>query len=1022
MKLRLPVALLVTAALLPAVRAAEFPEPPNTEQLDLPFTTPDVALSKLQLPDGFRATVFAAEPDVRNPIAMAWDARGRLWIAENYTYSERTIRWDLKLRDRILIFEDADGDGRFDQRTVFADDLQMLTSIEVGLGGVWAIALPNVLFIPDRNGDDRPDGPAEVVVDGFRGPQENHHNIANGLRFGPDGWLYGRCGASGAADIKIAGAPESDRIPVRGGMWRYHPVRRVVETVTCGNTNPWGHDWNEVGELFYINTVNGHLWHAFAGAHFKRAHTLDPNPRTYELIDQHADHWHFDTSQDWSKSRDGAANAYGGGHSHIGAMIYLGDNWPDRYRGRLFTLNQHGRRANMDVLERAGSGYVARHGQDAFLAADPWFRGLDLGYGPDGGVFVLDWSDIGECHDHTGVHRGSGRIYKITYGQPARPAIGDVSKLSSRELVNLHRHRNEWFVQQARLELTARARTGRGLEAAKEQLPKMVAGERDPVVRLRALWTAYTIGAADEQWLRSLLRDGNEHVRAWAVRLLADAWPMDSLVSQRPAGSEKVAPAPATLKEFIRMAREDPSALVRLALASTLQRLPVKDRPALARGLVARAADATDHNLPLLIWYGLIPVADTQPDALAELANACELPTTRRLIARRLTEDIETNTTPLGRVLAQLPGRPEAFQTDVLAGLAEALTGWRKAPQPPGWAVVAKTLGQSPNTAIRDRVRELSVVFGDGRALDDVKRLALDKDADLAARKSALQTLIDSRPDDLRAICEQLITVRFLNPIAARGLAQFGDAKAADALVKAYRQFHQTERPQLLATIVSRPVFAHALLDAVESGKIPRSDLSPFHARQMRGLNDPELTARVTAVWGEVREAAEDKRRLIAELRRELTPAALAAADKSQGRALYNVACASCHRLYGVGGEIGPDLTGAGRDNLDYLLDNIVDPSAVVSADFRMSVVELKDGRVLNGLLKVTGPRTLALQTMTEVLNLDRADVKEITTSALSLMPEGLLDGLTAGQRRDLIAYLMHPGQVPLPEGASASR
>jgi putative membrane-bound dehydrogenase-like protein len=274
------IGILGAALLSVASPAAEFPEPPNTEQLDLPFDKPEVALSKLQLPEGFRATVFAAEPDVRNPIAMTWDARGRLWIAENYTYSERSVRWDLKLRDRILVFEDADGDGRFDKRTVFADDLQMLTSIEVGLGGVWAIALPNVVFIPDRNGDDRPDGPAEVVVDGFRGPQENHHNIANGLRFGPDGWLYGRCGASGAADIKIPGAPESERIPVRGGMWRYHPVRRVVETVTCGNTNPWGHDWNEVGELFYINTVNGHLWHAFAGAHFKRAHTLDPNPRT----------------------------------------------------------------------------------------------------------------------------------------------------------------------------------------------------------------------------------------------------------------------------------------------------------------------------------------------------------------------------------------------------------------------------------------------------------------------------------------------------------------------------------------------------------------------------------------------------------------------------------------------------------------------------------------------------------------------------------------------------------------------
>ena len=394
---------------------------------------------------------------MQNPIAMSWDARGRLWVAENYTYAERPARFELGLRDRIVIF-DGTNTGHFTKRTVFTDDVQMLTSLEVGHGGVWLMCPPQLLFIPDRNGDDKPDGPAEVMLDGFTPPQDNYHNFANGLRFGPDGWLYGRCGASAPGDVGAPGTPAAERIPLRGTMWRFHPKTHVFEALSSGTTNPWGHDWNEMGELFFINTVNGHLWHGITGAHYVRPHTIDPNPHAYAQIDQHADHWHFDTAQDWTKSRNGAANALGGGHAHIGMMFYLGDNWPAEYHDHLFTWNMHGRRANQELIERSGSGYVGKHGTDILLAEDKWFRGLELGYGPDGGVFALDWSDTGECHDSTGVHRTSGRIFKITHGEPKRVEPFDLAKMSDAELVKLHTHENEWWVRKARLELTAAAR------------------------------------------------------------------------------------------------------------------------------------------------------------------------------------------------------------------------------------------------------------------------------------------------------------------------------------------------------------------------------------------------------------------------------------------------------------------------------------------------------------------------------------------------------------------------------------
>ncbi len=460
--------------------------------------------------------MFAAEPDVQNPVAMAWDRRGRLWIAENFTYAEQSERFDLRQRDRVLIFEDTDADGRADRRTVFTDDVQRLASVELGLGGVWLLCPPRLLFVPDRDGNDVPDGPAEVALDGFSVAVENHHTFANGLRWGPDGWLYGRCGASSPGQVGIPGTPDALRVPVRGGLWRFHPTRKRFEMLAHGTTNPWGHDWDALGEAFFINTVNGHLWHLIPGAHYTRPHTIEPNPRAYALIDQHADHYHWDNSRPLTYgSKVGPEDArLGGGHAHSGLMIYLADQWPSEYRGRLFTLNFHGRRVNEERLERLGSGYVGRHEPDMLFAADPWFRGIDLGYGPDGGVYLLDWSDTGECHDHDGVHRTSGRIYKVTHGDPGRSAVPDLSKEDEAALIALHRHPNEWFVRQARRELADRAARGVPMDHARPALRSLFDQDPDPVRKLRALWSLYGIGGADTPFLLGLLDHPHESVRS----------------------------------------------------------------------------------------------------------------------------------------------------------------------------------------------------------------------------------------------------------------------------------------------------------------------------------------------------------------------------------------------------------------------------------------------------------------------------------------------------------------------------
>jgi putative membrane-bound dehydrogenase-like protein len=1002
-------------SLLTVAAADDFPNPRNTEPSASRTLPPAQAAAGFRAPQGFRVGVFAAEPDVRNPIAMAWDRRGRLWVAENYTYAELPQVFDLRLRDRVLIFEDTDGDGRADRRTVFTDNVQRLGSVELGFGGVWLLCPPRLLFVPDRDGNDVPDGAAEVVLDGFGVAVENHHTFANGLRWGPDGWLYGRCGASSPGEVGVPGTPLTLRVPMRGGLWRYHPIRKRIEMLAHGTTNPWGHDWNALGEAFFINTVNGHLWHLIPGSHLVRPHTIEPNPRAYTLIDQHADHWHWDNSRPLTYgSKVGPVDGrLGGGHAHSGMMIYLADQWPAEYRGELFTLNFHGRRVNVERLERDGSGYVGRHEPDILFAKDPWFRGIDLGYGPDGGVYMLDWSDTGECHDHEGVHRSSGRIFKVTHGAPSPVPTFDIAKLSEGELTALHGHTNEWFVRQARLELVDRSASGAPLEHPRRALRAVFDRDPDPVRKLRALWSLYAIEGADEPFLRDLLVHGHESVRAWAIRLLTDAMPIDTIFSQRVGVDIDVSDD--LLRRLSAMARDDRSGLVRLVLASTLQRLPVRRRVPLARALLSRSDDDRDHNLPSLIWTGLIPVAEADSGSLASLAADAQLPSVVALIARRLGEDIDERLAPVAALLSAGAGRDAHHRAAIVSGLEAALAGRRKARKPEAWDVFRGSLASSNDRTVREQVRELDVLFGDGRALDEVRRLALDESASLDERKVALRTLIEGRPADLRSICERLVRVRFLNSVAVRGLALFDDPEIGRSLARNYPSFHPSERSAAIEVLVSRPAFAQALLDQVAAGKIRREDITAFHARQILSLGDPAVAGRLAEVWGELRGTAADRRGRISALKKSLEGGALHAADRGRGRTLFDRLCASCHRLHGRGGEIGPDLTGSGRENIDYLLENIVDPGAAVSADFRMVVVAMQDGRVLNGLIRTQTARTLTLQTQTEALALDRSEVEGIRPSGASLMPDGLLDPLKPDEVRDLIAYLSHPTQVPLP-------
>lgn len=976
---------------------SKFPDPTNSEKSDFGALAPAESLKQLKLPPGFKATVFASEPDIQQPIAFQFDTKGRLWVAEGYTYAEQALNYDLRLRDRILIFEDTDNNGVFDTRKVFWEGSQRLTGIEIGFDGVYALTLPELVFLPDLNHDDIPDSPPVVLLDGFNHAQARH-TMANGLSWGPDGWLYGRQGILGTSLVGKPGSTDSKRTSLNVGVWRFHPQTHQVEVFTSGTTNPWGMDWDSYGEAFHINTVIGHLWHAIPGAHFRRMFGEDPNPNVFQLIEQHADHFHWDTKETWSDVRSlgvtPTSSLAGGGHAHTGLMIYLGDNWPSEYRGDVFTINYHGRRLNRDHLEAVGSGFVGKHNSDVAFWGDKWFRGIDLKYGPDGGVYVADWSDTGECHDHDGVHRISGRMYKITYGQPNKPTITDVKSLNQSELLQLVEHANEWFVRQGRIELQRRAvRNLLDKSHVLKFLTHLIENEKNPVFQVRAILALHAAGLDSEEMLKNLLGNSNPHLRIWAIRLLTD--PSKQIENKEDLYSALVDHC---------ASEKEPS--VRLAYASALRHIPLSDRGKVAKNLLQFSEDANDHNQPMIIWYGIEPLAVAQQLELAKLFETANIPLVRKWIIRRLALDYDQNQVLFTEILNNLANKDIAFATDFMSGLSEGMVGRRNASKPKGWDSFVHYVQTRNDKKTNELLMNLNAFFGDGIAIESIRRIAIDSNTSLSSRRQALRTLIEARSPDLKEDCRSLFLVKDLSSIAAQGLILFDDSDLADETIDRLSRLNGDERAQVIHTFTSKPNWAMKILEAVESGKLSRDDISALMARQIRSHNQQKLNESITRVWGSLRESSQERRNLIEKWKAELSKNNNHEPNLENGRNLFLKNCSSCHKMYGEGGTSGPELTGSNRDNLDYLLQNIIDPSSVVPANYRLSMIDMKDGRLLSGVIISKNDVTVGIQTATERLFIDAGDILQIKETDSSLMPDGLLQNLSNQEVRDLIDYL----------------
>lgn len=612
--------------------------------------SPQDAAAAMTVPEGFKVTLAASEPDVVQPIAFAYDDRGRLWVVEAKTYPVRAPEGEGQ--DRILIFEDTDGDGTLDKRKIFMDGLNLVSGIELGFGGVWVGAAPYLMFIPIDEKTDKPAGPPQILLDGWG--YEDTHEMLNTFRWGPDGWLYGNHGVFTHSNVGKPGAPDSERVRLNGSVWRYHPTRHVFEVFAEGFSNPWGIDFNDYGHAFITACVIPHLYYVIPGARYERQAGEHFNPYIYDDIKTVADHVHWigDRGPHAGNNRSGSV---GGGHAHAGAMVYLGGSWPEEYRNQIFMHNIHGFRANMDKLERKGSGYVGTHGEDFLFANDSWSQMLNFRYGPDGSVHIIDWYDKNQCHSpNPDLHEKSlGRIFKVSYKDDKWVKV-NLRKLSSSKLVELQLHKNDWYVQHAR-----RILQERGTDAKVHAGLRRILNENPDVTRkLRALWALHVTDGLTDQDLIALMKHESEYVRAWAVQLLAE---------------DKQVPDDA-IAVLADLAARDTSPVVRLQLAAALQRIEPEKRWDVLAGLYSHPEDADDHNLPLMIWYAAEPMATVDMDRALEMAMNAKIPTVlpytvRRIAALGTNEALRTLAEHLGKA------RDPKQQAVILEGVTHLVHG-----------------------------------------------------------------------------------------------------------------------------------------------------------------------------------------------------------------------------------------------------------------------------------------------------------------------------------------------------------
>jgi putative membrane-bound dehydrogenase-like protein len=931
------------------------------------------AARAMTVPPGFSVEVVASEPNLVNPVAMAFDERGRVWVVESLEYPRRSPGPG---KDRVKIMEDTDGDGAMDKFTIFADGLNIPSGIAVGYGGVWVANSPDILFLKDTDGDDKADT-REVIVTGFG--RFDTHELPNSLTWGPDGWLYGWNGVFNPAHINHRGKT----FDFTCAIFRIHPRTRDFEVFCEGTSNPWGLTFDPEGSAFASACVIDHLWNLAETGYYHRQGGPYP-PFT----------WKIESIVNYKHQQA----------AYCGIQYSNCNTYPEEFRGGFFIGNIHGNAINFDRVDRNGSTYAGRPEQDFLQANDAWFMPVAQKIGPDGSLYVLDWYDRYHCYqdanrDPEGIDRLKGRLYRVRYKDAPRAPKLDMARESTDRLIEQLASPNGHFRDTAQ-----RLLTERNEPAITPKLERLVLDESaSRPGRMHALWTLVGSGPLEPAFHTRLLGHPDRVLRAWGVRAAGNARTTDE-----------------SLRKQVVALATDPALDVVLQVAIAARKIEGIDAVPLLVEIIGRSGD--DPALPRVAWQNLHPLLEAQGERFASLVvdkNLVANPAIAEVLPRaidRLLGRARPSAETAAKVALAIFKAPDVDDEVVANTLGVLTEGYRRGgPQlragmkhELGKAVAA--MAADPDSPVALDAALLSATWGDPAGVAQARASIGRHDLPDDRRLDALNALVGADPRAAVEACGTLLASKASADLRGRALSAMGslDDPAVATLVLA--RFHALEpqlKPRAVELLTQRPAWCKALLEAVAAESIPAGALDANQIRKLAASKDPTIAPLVLKHFGSVREARNPAREQVINQMRTFLIKNKAKGKPEAGLVAFRKVCAQCHKIYGEGQEVGPEITRNGRGSFEQLLSNVFDPSLVIGTAYQATTVAVADGRVLAGLLVEESPQAVSLKLQGgKVEVIPRAEVEEVKRGELSLMPEAIEGQLTPQEILDLFAFI----------------
>ncbi len=957
---------------------------------------PEETLKSFKYNDDLEIDLVLSEPQINQPVEINFDHKGRLWVIQynQYPYPEGSKVVDIdnharvvfdkipeppaegiKGADKITMFEDTNGDGTYDKSTDVISGLNITTAVTWGRGKIWVLTPPYLVAYNDANDDGLPEGDPEVHLSGFG--LEDTHAVANSLRWGPDGWLYGAQGSTTTATIN---SEVSKNVHFKGqAIWRYHPKTKVFEIFGEGGGNTFDTEFDDKGRM-YSGTNETHRGYYYKqGGYYRKnwgKHGPLTNPYAFGFLSgMELEGEKFRFTHAWIK--------------------YEGGTLPERYNNKILALNPLHNFVRMTRVEPQGSSFLCIDEEKILHTEDHWFRPVDIKAGPDGGVYLADWSDSRLSHVNPldTWHKSSGRVYRLRNKNKTIVKPFDLSTYSNEELIGLLSHRNKWFRQQAQRLIGDRA----DVSMVPELHHLMKKGSAQQA--LEALWAIHNCGGFNDIIALEAMAHQDPHVRSWAIRLIGDTKNTSVEVVQR----------------IITMAASEKHLEVIGQIASTAKRLTAFEAVPIINNLLMNKATPNDTDNRMFIWWALESKAETGRDAVLTLfkdPKLWESPLVQDVILERLMQryilaESEANYKAAITLFDLVPN--DAHAKLLMVGLQEGIRG--------------RDILAVPQR-LQNIMSHYESKFGNGKLAFDLKQnkpeavekalhIIADKNADRLERTAYIQLMGEiDQPKSVPILLK--LAENNSNSVALRlacfnALGHYGDDAIGERLANAYNHRIRADlvlREAAFRLFASRPNWATSFLNIIyEQKQIKATEVPLDIVRQFKLLQNNEVNSIVDRLWPDVKIATSaEKTDAVLKIKDALGSGS---GNVSNGKKVYTQYCASCHKMNGEGGEIGPDLSGYDRSNTNYMVLNIVDPNADIREGYVNYVIKKKDGQVIVGTLKDRSENTVVVQPLgAEAITLGTSDIDTMEAQKISLMPERLTDGMTDEEIRDLFAYL----------------